>query len=70
MFTNLLDYEDEDMVMMKQFVANIPFMRKLPLSIVNQVIMIMNPYFFAFGDVILTQDSYNDNIMLVLEGTV
>lgn len=32
--------------------------------------MMMKPYFFAFGDIILTQDSYNDNVMLVLEGTV
>lgn len=66
----LFYYEDENMVMRRQFVANIPYFRNLSEESVDQITFLMEQQNYRKGEVILSQDEFSDCIMVVMEGVV
>ena len=75
-FPNLYDnvcdkfqhYDDEDMMLRKQFVGNIPYLKSVSFEMVNKIVTLMRTRKFLYGNNVLAHGNYSKYIMIIMDG--
>lgn len=70
MYNNMANYEDEEMFMRRQFVQNIPYFRRLNHQTLAKIVLMMEPKFYEYGDLIVGSGENHDCIFIIWNGFV
>lgn len=67
---SMSDYQDEEMFMRRQFVANIPYFRGLNEKSLSKIVLLMEPKTFESGDLITGAHDYSESISILWNGYI